>query len=143
MVLNAIADKLKRQSKDDFIGRHFDAWLIVQAFAWYLRYLLSYHDLEEIGHERGFTVDHSANNRWGHACAPMIEKRLRQFRRLHCGSARTDETYLNIGGKWHYLCLAIDKHRNPIDFLRMAKRDFGAAKRFFRKMLKDEPLLSL
>lgn len=27
MILNAIAEKLKRQSKDDFKGRHFEAWL--------------------------------------------------------------------------------------------------------------------
>jgi len=48
MILNAIAEKLKRQSKDDFKGRHFEAWLIVQAVIWYLRYPLSYRDLEEM-----------------------------------------------------------------------------------------------
>ena len=81
MILNAIAEKLKRQSKDDFKGRHFEAWLIVQAVAWYLRYPLSYRDLEEMFRERGFEVDHSTINRWVLAYAPMIEKRLRQFRR--------------------------------------------------------------
>ncbi|MGZ2402900.1 hypothetical protein ACVIKO_000278 [Rhizobium ruizarguesonis] len=59
MILNAIAEKLKRQSKDDFKGRHFEAWLIVQAVTWYLRYPLSYRDLEEMFEERGFEVDHS------------------------------------------------------------------------------------
>ncbi len=72
----------------------------------------------------------------------MIEKRLRQFRRPHCGSVRIDETYVKIRGKWRYLYRAIDKHGNPVDFLLTAKRDLDAAKRFFRKMLKDEPLLS-
>ena len=43
-ILNAIAEKLKRQSKDDFKGRQFEAWLIVQAVTWYLRYPLSYRD---------------------------------------------------------------------------------------------------
>ncbi len=114
MILNTIAEKLKRQSKDDFKGRHFEAWLIVQAVAWYLRYPLSYRDLEEMFRERGFEVDHSTINRWVLAYAPVIEKRLRQFRRPHCGSVRIDETYVKI----------------------------DAAKRFFRKMLKDEPLLS-
>lgn len=42
MILNAITEKLKRQSKDDFKGRHFEAWLIVEAVTWYLRYPLSY-----------------------------------------------------------------------------------------------------
>ena len=40
MILNAITEKLKPQSKDDFKGRHFEAWLIVQAVTWYLRYPL-------------------------------------------------------------------------------------------------------
>jgi transposase, IS6 family len=39
--------KLKRQSKDDFKGRHFETWLIVQVVAWYLHYPLSDRDLEE------------------------------------------------------------------------------------------------
>jgi hypothetical protein len=38
VILSAIAEKLKRRSKDDFKGRHFDASLIVQAVSWYLRY---------------------------------------------------------------------------------------------------------
>ena len=98
MILNAIAEKLKRQSKDDFKGRHFEAWLIVQAVTWYLRYPLSYRDLEEMFRERGFEVDHSTINRWVLAYAPVIEKRLRQFRRPHCGSVRIDETYVKIRG---------------------------------------------
>ncbi|MEF3129722.1 IS6-like element ISRle39A family transposase [Rhizobium leguminosarum] len=142
MILNAIAGKLKRQSKDDFKGRQFEAWLIIQAVSWYLRYPLSYRDLEEMFKERGFEVDHSSVNRWVLAYAPMIEKRLRQFRRPHCGSIRVDETYVKIRGQWRYLYRAIDKHGNPVDFLLTAKRDLDAAKRFFRKMLKDEPLLS-
>ncbi len=142
MILNAIAEKLKRQSKDDFKGRHFEAGLIVQAVAWYLRYPLSYRDLEEMFRERGFEVDHSTGNRWVLAYAPMIEKRLRQFRRPHCASVRVDETYVKIRSKWQYLYRAIDKHGNPVDFLLTAKRDLDAAKRFFRKMLKDEPLLA-
>lgn len=72
----------------------------------------------------------------------MIEKRLRQFRRAHCGSVRVDETYVKIGSKWRYLYRAIDKQGNPVDFLLTAKRDLDATKRFFRKMLKDEPLLA-
>ena len=51
MILNAIAEKLKRQSRDDFKGRHFEAWLIVRAVAWYLRYPLIYRDLEEMFRE--------------------------------------------------------------------------------------------
>ena len=59
-----------------------------------------------------------------------------------CGSIRVDETYVRIRGEWRYLYRAIDKHGGAVDFLLTATRDLEAAKRFFRKMLKDGPLLS-
>jgi len=37
---------------------------------------------------------------------------------------------------------AIDKHGKAVDFLLTARRDLDAAKRFFRKALKQVPLLS-
>jgi transposase-like protein len=90
MILSAIAEKLKRRSKDDFKGRHFQASLILQAVSWYLRYSLSYRDIEELFLERGLAVDHSTLNRWVLAYAPLIERRLRAFRKPHCGSIRID-----------------------------------------------------
>ena len=84
MILNAIAEKLKRRSKDDFKGRHFEATLILQAVSWYLRYPLSYRDIEELFLERGLEVDHSTLNRWVLAYAPLIERRLRVFRKRLC-----------------------------------------------------------
>ena len=45
-------------------GRHFEASLILQAVSWYLRYPLSYRDIEELFRERGLAVDHSTLNRW-------------------------------------------------------------------------------
>src|SRR4051795_6597040 len=92
MILNALVEKLKRRSKDDFKGRHFEATLILQAVSWYLRYPLSYLDIEELFRERGLEVDHATLNRWVLAYAPLIEKRLRTFRKPHCGSIRVDET---------------------------------------------------
>ena len=142
MILSAIAERLKRRSKDNFRGRHFEAPLILQAVCWYLRYPLSYRDIEELFLERGLAVDHSTVNRWVLNYAPRIERRLRSFRKPHCGSIRIDETYIKIRGQWRYLYRAIDKHGTPVDFLLTATRDLGAAKRFFRKMLKDQPLLA-
>src|SRR5215213_3084776 len=137
MILNALVEKLKRRSKGDFKGRHFEATLILQAVSWYLRYPLSYRDIEELFLERGLEIDHSTLNRWVLAYAPLIERRLRTFRKPHCGSIRVDETSIKIRGQWRYLYRAIDKHGTPVDFLLTAKRDLEAAKRFFRKMLQD------
>jgi IS6 family transposase len=41
MILSAIAAKLKRRAKGDFMDRHYEAALIMQAVSWYLRYPLS------------------------------------------------------------------------------------------------------
>ena len=67
---------------------------------------------------------------------------MRAFRKPHCGSIRVDETYIKVRGKWRYLYRAIDKHGEAVDFLLTAKRDLDAAKRFFRKMLENQPLLA-
>jgi len=142
MILSALAAKLKQRAKADFKGRHYEAALIVQAVSWYLRYPLSYRDIEELFLERGVEVDHSTLGRWVLAYAPLIEKRLRQFRRPHCGSVRIDETYIRVRGEWRYLYRAINKHGSPVDFLLTARRDLDAAKCFFRKMLADQPLLA-
>lgn len=142
MILSAIAAKLKQRAKADFRGWHCEAALIVQAVSWYLRYPLSYRDIEELFLERGMEVDHSTLNRWVLAYSPLIEKRLRQFRRPHCGSVRIDEIYIKVCGQWRYLYRAIDKYGEAVDFLLTANRDLDAAKRFFRKMLQDQPLLA-
>ncbi len=74
---------------------------------------MSYRDIEELLLERGLEVDHSTPDRWVLAYAPLIERRLRHFRKPHCGSVRINETYIRIRGQWRYLCRAIYKHGMP------------------------------
>src|SRR3954469_21205139 len=85
MILRGLAEKIKRRSKNDFKGRHFEFSLILQAVCWYLRYPLSYRDIEELFLERGLEVDHSTPNPWVLAYAPLIEGRLRAFQKPHWG----------------------------------------------------------
>ena len=47
-----------------FSGNHFPKDVILYAVFFYLRYAVSYRDLEEIMEERGVTVDHATLNRW-------------------------------------------------------------------------------
>jgi len=113
MILNALVERLKRRSKDDFKGRHFEATLILQAVSWYLRYPLSYRDIEELFRERGLAVDHATLNRWVLAYAPLIERRLRRFRKPHCGSIRVDEMYIKVRGEWRLSVPSRRQARRP------------------------------
>jgi transposase, IS6 family len=103
---------------------------------WYLRYALSYRDLEEMMRERGLSLDHTTIYRWVQAYAPELEKRIRPHLRPTNDSYRVDETYVKIKGEWKYLYRAVDSTGQTIDFMLSAKRDARAAKRFFRKILK-------
>ena len=60
-----------------FRGRHFHDEIIVLCLRWYLRYPLSYRNLEEMMAERGLTVDHSTIARWVLRYAPVLNERIR------------------------------------------------------------------
>ena len=60
-----------------FKGRHFQHDMILQSVRWYLAYALRYRDIEELMHERGFSVDHSTINRWVLHYAPQLEAAFR------------------------------------------------------------------
>ena len=115
-----------------FRGRHFRDDIIVLCVRWYLRYPLSYRDLEEIMAERGLTVDHSTIARWVLRYAPVLNERIRSEMRNPNRSWRVDETYVRVGGEWTYLYRAIDSAGNTIDFLLSPYRDAVAAKGFLR-----------
>ena len=100
---------------------------------WYLRYAVSYRDLEEMMRERGLCVDHTTIYRWVQRYAPEIDKRCRPFLRRTTDSYRIDETYVRVGGAWHYLYRGVDSNGDTLDFLLRATRDRNAAIAFFRK----------
>ena len=118
-----------------FKGLQFTATVILWAVRWYLMFPISYRDLELMLLDRGVAVDHSTIFRWIQAYAAELEKRIRPHLRLSNGSWRVDETYVRVKGRWTYLYRAVDSRGQTIDFLLSAKRDAGAAKRFFRKAL--------
>ena len=124
--------------KYPFKWRHFQSDIILLCVRWYLRYPLSYRNLEEMMLERGLTVDHTTVHRWVQAYAPELDKRCRVHLKLTNDSWRVDETYIKVKGEWKYLYRAVDSEGNTLDFMLSAKRDALAAERFFRKVLKAE-----
>ena len=116
--------------------RHYQPEIILLCVRWYLRYPLSYRQLEEMMRERGLGVDHTTIYRWVQKYSPELEKRIRPHLRAVGKSWRVDETYIKIKGSWKYLYRAIDSDGNTIDFMLSAKRNRTAAYRFFKKILK-------
>src|SRR5271155_4263170 len=108
------------------------------AVGWYLRFSLSYRDVEELLAERGLSVDHVTVWRWVQRYAPELDRRLRKRLKTTNDSWRVDETYVRLKGKWVYLYRAVDSTGATIDFLLSAKRDAAAAERFLTKALSGE-----
>ena len=91
-----------------FKWRHYQGEIILLCVRWYLRYSLSYRDLEEMMRERGLSADHTTIFRWVQSYAPELSKRCRPHLRPTNDSYRVDETYIKIKGRWYYLYRAID-----------------------------------
>ena len=113
----------------------FDAEIIELCVRWYITYRLSYRDLVGMMAERGVMVAQSTILRWVTRYVPEYEKRWNRFSRPVGTSWRTDETYISIRGKWHYLYRAVDKQGKTVDFLLRRDRGIAAAQAFFRKAL--------
>jgi transposase-like protein len=118
-----------------FKWRHFEPEIIVCGVRWYLRYALSYRDVEELMLERGLSGDHPTVFRWVQRYAPALDHRCRPHLKPTNDSSRVDETYIKIKKAWHYLYGAVDSAGKTLDFLLRPTRDATAAKKFFRKVL--------
>ena len=123
-------------SQESFKWRHFQKEVILLNVRWYLKYPLSYRNLEEIMKDRGLEVDHSTIARWVLTYAPQIDERTRRHLKSTNDSWKVDETYIKVKGKWKYLYRAVDSEGNTLDFMLSARRNKRAAKRFFKKVIK-------
>ena len=118
-----------------FKWRHFQGEIIVLCTRWYLRYGLSYRDLEEMMAERGLQGDHSTIARWVLAYAPELEKRVKPLLKPTNDSWKVDETSIKVKGEWLYQYRAVDSDGQTIEFFFSAQRDAVAAQAFFEKAL--------
>ena len=100
-----------------FKWRHYQPEIILLTVRWYLRYPLSYRDLEEMMIERGLSLDHTTIYRWVQRYAPELDKRSRPYLKQTNDSWRVDETYVKVKGKWLYLYRAVDSTGQTLDFL--------------------------
>jgi hypothetical protein len=79
-----------------FKWRQSEPEVILMAVGWYLRFSLSYRDVEELLVERGLDTDRVTVWRWVQRYAPELERRLRAHLKPTNKSCRVDETYVRV-----------------------------------------------
>ena len=131
--------------RSDFAGFRFPPDVIVVAVRWYLRFGLSYRDVEELLAERGVEVDHVTVYRvtvyrvtvyrWVQRFTPLLADAARPCRHLVGDRWQVDETYVKVAGQRHYVYRAIDQFGQVIDVFVSARRDADAADRFFKQAI--------
>jgi IS6 family transposase len=120
-------------------GYRFPREVIAVAVRWYLRYGLSYRDVEELLAERGIEVDHVTIYRWVQTFTPEFIDAARSSRHATGNRWFVDETYVKVAGRWHYLYRAVDQHGQIIEVLLSPRRDGAAAQAFFTRALRFGP----
>jgi IS6 family transposase len=118
-------------ARSAFAGYRFPPEVIVLAVRWYLRYGLSFRDVEELLVERGIEVDHVTIHRWVQHLTPLLLDAARPCRRRVGGRWFVDETYVKVAGTWRYVYRAVDEHGKVIDVFVSPRHNIAAARRFF------------
>jgi transposase-like protein len=118
-----------------FAGFCFPSDVIVLAVRWYLRFALSYRDVEELLAERGIEVDHVTIYRWVQRFTPLLAEAARPCRHAVGDRWFVDETYVKVAGQWRYIYRAIDQFGQVIDVFVSPRRDVTAARRFLEQAI--------
>ena len=118
-----------------FAGFCFPPDVIVLAVRWYLRFALSYRDVEELLAERGVEVDHVTIYRWVQRFTPLLAEAARPCRHAVGQRWFVDETDVKVSGRWRYVDRAVDQFGQVIDVFVSPLRDTVAARRFFERAI--------
>src|SRR5919107_3638163 len=121
-----------------YSGYRFPRDIIQRAVWLYLRFTLSFRDVEELLAERGIVVTYESIRRWVLTFGPMIARRLRSRRPRPHSRWHLDEMFVRVGGKQMYLWRAVDAGGEVPDVLLQAKRGTKAARKLMRKLLKKQ-----
>src|SRR6202040_985594 len=112
---------------------------IIQHAIWlYLRFTLSYRDVEELLAERGLGVSYETVRRWVLKFGPGFARRLRRSRPRPSNRWHLDAMAVRIAGKRMYLWRAVDHEGEVLDMLVQRRRDKRAALRLMRKLLRKQ-----
>src|SRR6516162_2356237 len=119
--------------------RHRFPPVVIQHAVWlYLRFTLSYRDVEDLLAERGLMVSDESIRRWVLKFGPMIAKNLRAIRPRAYTRWHLDEMVVSLSGKQMYMWRAVDGEGEVLEILVQSQRDKAAAMRLLRKLLRRQ-----
>ena len=111
---------------------------IISYAVWlYYRFNLSHRDIEDLLAERGIIVTRESIRLWCIKFGALYARRLKRKHRGYGDTFYIDEVFIKINGKQHYLWRAVDQDGEVVDVYLQARRDGAAAKRFFKRLLRN------
>ncbi|OWY64561.1 IS6 family transposase [cyanobacterium TDX16] len=120
-------------------SRHrFPGEIISQCVWLYYTFPLSYRDIEKMMLHRGIEVTYETIREWCHKFGQQYANQLRRKRAFITDKWHLDEVVVTIKKQQSYLWRAVDAEGTVLDILMQRQRDTKAAKRFFRKLLKQQ-----
>jgi putative transposase len=129
-----------KKTKSLYHGHRFPAVVISSAVRWYFRFNLSLRDIEELLFERGVVVTYETIRRWCDKFGARFAHRVKTARRKPGGTWHLDEMFVSLRGEPYVLWRAVDELGAELDILLQKRRDKAAAKRFFKRLLRSNPV---
>src|SRR5437667_11087764 len=119
--------------------RHRFPPVVIQHAVWlYLRFTLSYRDVEDLLAERGLDISYETIRCWVLKFGRLIALRLRRLRPRPSDRWHLDEMVVRIAGKRMYLWRAVDHEGEVLRMLVQPRRNCRAALRLMRKLLRKQ-----
>ncbi|KVM10139.1 transposase [Burkholderia ubonensis] len=129
-----------KKTKSLYHGHRFPSTVISHAVRWYFRFQLSLRDIEELLFERGVMVSYETIRRWCDKFGAGFAHRVKAARRKPGSTWHLDEMFVTLRGEPYLLWRAVDEHGVELDILLQKRRDKAAAKRFFKRVLRSNPV---
>jgi putative transposase len=119
-----------------FARHQFPPAIIRHAVWLYIRFTLSYRDVEDLLSERGLDISYETVRRWVLKFGPLFARELRRRRPRPTSHWHLDEMAATIAGRQFWLWRAVDDEGEVLDLLVQRRRDKAAAVKLMRKLLK-------
>ena len=114
--------------------------IIRLAVLMYIRFPLSFRNVEDLLHERGIDICHETVRFWWNRFGPLFAAEIRKRRISGMRSSRwrwhLDEVFVKINGETHYLWRAVDHEGEVLESFVTKTRDKKAASKFMKKTQK-------